>query len=131
LKVPAAKPSVNVKHFWLEESCQPDVLYSTERVCFLNCGYPFFPGFLALQLAKKRWIAKMARSCRSLTRHRVKFACPFKLFGHDGTLFVEVNQLNSLIFDPVSKSFISDKLSCPNHFVDDSVLLRFAFQLKL
>jgi hypothetical protein len=29
-------------------------LYSTERVCFLNVGYPFFPGFFALQLAKKR-----------------------------------------------------------------------------
>jgi hypothetical protein len=27
----------------------------------LNSGYPFFPGFLALQLEKKRPIAKMAR----------------------------------------------------------------------
>jgi hypothetical protein len=73
----------------------------------------------------------MTRSCRSLTRHRVKFARPFKLFCHEGTLFVEVRQLSSLIVDPVSKSFVSDKLSCADRVVYDPVLLCFAFQLEL
>jgi hypothetical protein len=65
LNFPAAKPSVKVKLLLSEESFHPEVLYSTERVNFLNCGYPFFPGLLALQLTKKRWIAKMARSAEA------------------------------------------------------------------
>jgi len=73
----------------------------------------------------------MARSGRSLTCHRVKLTGPFKLLRHYGALFVEVNWFNSLIFCPIFKSFISDKLSRPNHFVNDSVLLCFAFQFKL
>jgi len=36
-----------------------------------------------------------------------------------------------LIVDPMSKSFISDKLRCADHFVDNPVLLRFALQFKL
>jgi hypothetical protein len=56
---------MKVRLLLLEESFHPEVLYSTERENLLNCGYPFFPGLLALQLAKKRWIALMARSAEA------------------------------------------------------------------
>lgn len=45
-KVPALKPSVKVIGLQSFDSFQPDCLYSTERECFLNRGYPFFATFV-------------------------------------------------------------------------------------
>ena len=46
----------------LESNFQPDFLYSTERECFLNLGYPFLPGICFLQFSKNLDIADQARS---------------------------------------------------------------------
>ena len=98
---------------------------------FSELRISLFPWLLGFAIREKTLDSKNDTLGHRLTRHRVKFARPFKLFCHEGTLFIEVRQLSSLIVDPVSESFVSDKLSCTDHFVDDPVLLCFAFQLEL
>jgi hypothetical protein len=98
---------------------------------FFELRVSFFPWLLSLAINEKTLDSKNYTLGHRLTRHRVKFARPFKLFCHEGRFFVEVRQLSSLIVAPVSKSFVSDKLSCADHFVYDPVLLCFAFQLEL
>jgi hypothetical protein len=88
---------------------------------------PLLPWLLGFAMIKKMLDSKNGALGHRLTRHRVKFARPFKLFCHEGTLFLEVRQLSSLIVDPASESFVSDKLSCADHFLYDPVLLWFTF----
>jgi hypothetical protein len=98
---------------------------------FSELWISLFPWLLSFAKGEKTLNSKNGTLGDRLTRHRVKLGCPFKLFCHEGTLFVEVSQLNCLIVDPVSESFVSDKLGCADRFVDDPLLLRFAFQLEL
>jgi hypothetical protein len=44
---------------------QPEVLYSTERLFFLNLGYLFLPGTDLRQFSKNRAIADQARSAEA------------------------------------------------------------------
>jgi hypothetical protein len=98
---------------------------------FSELWISLFPWLLSFAIREKTLNSKNGTLGHRLTRYRVKLACPFKLFCHESTLLVEIRQLNCLIVDPVSESFVSDKLGCADHFVDDPVLLRFAFQLEL
>src|SRR4028119_79643 len=97
---------------------------------FFKLRVSLFSWFFGFAISEKALNSQNGTFSRGLTCHGVKLACPFKLFCHNGALFVEVNQLNSLIFCPIFKSFVSDKLSRPNHLVNDSVLVCFAFQLE-
>src|SRR4028119_2315379 len=103
------------------------MFYTPQNASFFELRVAFLSRPLRFAISEETLDSKNGTFGHRLTRHRVKFSGPFKLFSQYGALFVEIGQLNILIVHPITQSLVSDKLSSSDRVVDDPILRLFTF----